>query len=170
MTATATRSAKVNRVSSTKQKLRTCITIFGALLCHHCTTTTWKWRISRFVEDVNTRKLLSFSFLDLQYSFFGIQLQKNLPAFEWTKWNNQVTLSDGFRSLSSLLYLCLTELTVAHSLTAARTSNSSIISLSLWSSCAKASSDNSWKPFVLKTLSVFSSMNSKQRSLNSSCP
>ena len=163
MTATATRSAKVNRVSSTKQKLRTCITIFGALLCHHCTTTTWKWRISRFVEDVNTRKLLSFSFLDLQYSFFGIQLQKNLPAFEWT-------LSDGFRSLSSLLYLCLTELTVAHSLTAARTSNSSIISLSLWSSCAKASSDNSWKPFVLKTLSVFSSMNSKQRSLNSSCP
>ena len=64
----------------------------------------------------------------------------------------------------------LTELTVAHSLTAARISSSSIMSLSLWRSSAKASSDNSWNPFVLKTLSVFSSMKSKQRSLNSSCP
>ena len=25
-------------------------------LCHYCTTTTWKWQISRFMEDVNKRR------------------------------------------------------------------------------------------------------------------
>ena len=42
---------------------------------------------------MNTRKRLSSNFLDLRYSFLGIQRQKNLSSFEWTKWNNRVTLS-----------------------------------------------------------------------------
>ena len=37
-------------------------------LCRHGTTTTWKCLISRFVEDVNTRQRLSFSFPELRYS------------------------------------------------------------------------------------------------------
>ena len=34
---------------------------FCTFLCRHCTTTTWKFLISRFVEDVSTRQRLSFS-------------------------------------------------------------------------------------------------------------
>ena len=37
-------------------------------LCRHRTTTTWNCLISRFVEDVNTRQRLSFSFPELRYS------------------------------------------------------------------------------------------------------
>ena len=37
-------------------------------LCRHRTTTTWNSLISRFVEDVNTRQRLSFSFPEFRYS------------------------------------------------------------------------------------------------------
>ena len=36
---------------------------------------------TRFVEDVNARPRLSFSYLELSIQFFGIQLQKRLPIF-----------------------------------------------------------------------------------------
>ena len=54
---------KSNRFILAKQQLCTCIT-----LSRHCTITTWNCLISRFVEDVNTRQRLSFSFPELWYS------------------------------------------------------------------------------------------------------
>ena len=45
-----------------KQQLCTCIMLFCTFLCRRCTTTTWKWLISRFSEDMNTRQRLSTSF------------------------------------------------------------------------------------------------------------
>ena len=41
---------------------------FCTFLSRRCTTTTWKWPISSFVEDRNTRQQLSFSFPELWYS------------------------------------------------------------------------------------------------------
>ena len=52
----------------TKQQLCTCITLFCTFLCRHCTTTTWNFIFSRFVEDVNTGQKFSFSFPELWYS------------------------------------------------------------------------------------------------------
>ena len=44
-----------------------------------CTTAAWKWLVSRFVQDGNTRPLLSFSFLDKAFiESFRIQLQKKI--------------------------------------------------------------------------------------------
>ena len=60
-------------------QLCTCITLFCTFFCRHCTTTTWKCLISRFVEVVNTRQrstFLSFQFPDLWYILL-FQLQKN---------------------------------------------------------------------------------------------
>ena len=48
-----------------KQQLCTCITIFCTFLCRRCTTTTWKYLISRFDEDVKTRQRFSSSFPEL---------------------------------------------------------------------------------------------------------
>ena len=74
---------KSNRLRSAKQRLCTCITLFCAFLCRHCTTTTWISLISRFVEDVNTRQRLSFSFPGLRWSLLeSMQPQKKkLPTF-----------------------------------------------------------------------------------------
>ena len=33
----------------------TCVTLFCTFLCRHYTTTTWRYLISRFMEDVNNR-------------------------------------------------------------------------------------------------------------------
>ena len=66
-----------------KQQLWTCIMLFCTFLSRCCTATTWKCLISRFVEDGKTRHQLSFYFLELWYSPFRIQLQKNLPEFDW---------------------------------------------------------------------------------------
>ena len=57
-----------NRFILGKQQLGTCITSFCTFPCRHCTTTTWKCLISRFVEDGNTRQHFSFSFPELWYS------------------------------------------------------------------------------------------------------
>ena len=38
------------------------------LLCRHCTTTTWNFLISRFMEDVNTSQRFSSCFCELRYS------------------------------------------------------------------------------------------------------
>ena len=49
----------------------------------HCTTTTWKCLISRFVEDVNTRQRLSSSLPELRYSLLEfISRKKKLPTFD----------------------------------------------------------------------------------------
>ena len=56
---------KCNRFGLTKQQLCMCITFVCTFICRRCKTTTWKWLISRFVEDANTRQQLSFSFPEL---------------------------------------------------------------------------------------------------------
>ena len=53
---------------SKKKQLWTCITRFCTFLSRHCTTTSWKCLISRFVEDGNTKKQLSCTFPKLCYS------------------------------------------------------------------------------------------------------
>ena len=53
------------------QQLCPCITPFSTFLSHHCTTATSKCLISR-----------SFSFPEIWYSHFRIQLQKTLPTFD----------------------------------------------------------------------------------------
>ena len=41
------------------------ITLFYTFLCHHCTATTEKCLISRFIEDVNKQRLIFFSLSEL---------------------------------------------------------------------------------------------------------
>ena len=52
-----------------KQQLCTCITLFCTFHCHHCTTTTEKYVISRFMEDENKRLLNFLSLSELEYVF-----------------------------------------------------------------------------------------------------
>ena len=62
------RQKKKKRFRLTKQQLCKCITLFCTFLCLHGTTTTWKYLISRLVEDLKTRHRLYFSFPELLYS------------------------------------------------------------------------------------------------------
>ena len=57
---------KRNKFRLVKQQLCTVITPFCTFICRHCTTTTWKCLISRFIVDVNKlrRILLSLSKLE----------------------------------------------------------------------------------------------------------
>ena len=73
---------KSNSFRLAKQQLCTCITLFCTFLCSHCTTTTWKCLISRFVKDVDTRQWLSFSFPELWKMFWRIQIWEKLPTFD----------------------------------------------------------------------------------------
>ena len=73
---------KSNRFRLAKQQLCTCITLFCTFLCRHCTTTTWKCLISRFVENANTRQQLYFSFAELWYSLLEFNSRKKLPTFD----------------------------------------------------------------------------------------
>ena len=79
-----------NRVRLVKQQLCTCITLFCTFLCRHCTTTTWKCLISRFVENANTRQQLYFSFAELWYSLLEFNSRKNCQHLtNWTRWNKR---------------------------------------------------------------------------------
>ena len=65
-----------------KQQLCTCSTLFCTFFCRHCTTTTWKCLISRFVENVNTRQRL--------YSILEFNSRKNWQYLtSWTRWNKR---------------------------------------------------------------------------------
>ena len=57
------------------------ITLFCTFLCRHCTTTTWKCLISRFVKDVNKQWQNSFSSWTWIW-LIEIQLQKSSLAFD----------------------------------------------------------------------------------------
>ena len=75
-----------NRFRLAKQQLCTCITLFCTFLCRHCTTTTWKCLIERFVEDVYTRQRLSSSFSELRYSLLEFNSRKNCQHLtNWTR-------------------------------------------------------------------------------------
>ena len=96
---------KSNRFILAKQQLCTCIT-----LSRHCTITTWNCLISRFVEDVNTRQRLSFSFPELWYSLLEFNSRKICQHLtNWTSWNKRDKVWSSANSLrerrkSSLLF------------------------------------------------------------------
>ena len=91
---------KRNGFRSAKQQLCTCITLFCTFLCRHCTTTTWKCLISRFVEDGNTRQQLSFSLPELWNSPLEINSKKTCqPVTNWTRWNKHYKVWDSANSL-----------------------------------------------------------------------
>ena len=57
--------------------------------CRHCTTTTWNCLVSRFVEDVNTRRL-SFSFSKLWYGLLEFNFRKiRQHLTNWTRWDTR---------------------------------------------------------------------------------
>ena len=63
---------------------------FCKFLCRHCTTTTWKFIISRFVEDVNKRQRFSFSSPELRFSILEFNSRKNCQHLtNWTIWNKR---------------------------------------------------------------------------------
>ena len=70
------REKNSNRFRLAKQQLSTCTTLFCTFLCRHCTTTTWKCLISRFVGDVNLIQRLSFSFPEV-WQVWDILLEFN---------------------------------------------------------------------------------------------
>ena len=79
---------KTNSFGLKKQQLCTCIMLFVHFFYRRCTATTWKFLISRFVEDVNTRQRLSFSFPELWCVSFRIQLKKVCQHLtNETRWN-----------------------------------------------------------------------------------
>ena len=70
------------KVQISKTTTFMCITLVRTFLCRRCTTTTWKYIISRFVEDLNTRQRFSFSLPELRsMQSFRIHLQKKSPTF-----------------------------------------------------------------------------------------
>ena len=83
---TSTRTAKQQYVNTGKI---TTVTIF---LWHHFTTTTWRYLISCFVENANTRhskdKRLSFSFPELRQTYLEFTSRKKCQHLtNWTRWN-----------------------------------------------------------------------------------
>ena len=59
-------------------------------LCRHCATTTWKYLISHFVDNVNTRQQLSLSFPELQYSLLEFNSRKNCQNLtNWNRYNKR---------------------------------------------------------------------------------
>ena len=81
------RGQKSNRFRLAKQQLCTCITLFDTFLCRRCTTTTWKWLNSRFVEGGNTRQRHSSSFPELRCSPLEFNSKQIRHHFvNWTRW------------------------------------------------------------------------------------
>ena len=82
---------KSKRFRLAKQQLCACITLFCTFLCRRWTTTTWKCLISRFVEDVNSRRLF-FCFPELWYSLLEFNSRKICQHFmNWMScnWNKR---------------------------------------------------------------------------------
>ena len=92
------RGGQGERHKSTKQQLCTNITHFCSFLCRCCTTTTWNHLVSRFREDVYTRRKFFFSYSELRYSPLELLLNWNAPTFD--KLNEML---GGWKSVNSLL-------------------------------------------------------------------
>ena len=58
------------------------ITFSCTFRCRHCTTTTWKCLISRFMEDINKRWWIFLSLFKLEYGPLRNQLKGNSPSFD----------------------------------------------------------------------------------------
>ena len=91
---------KSNRFRLIKQQLCPRIMLFCTFLCRRCTTTTWKCQISLFVEDVNTRQQLSFSFPELWYSLLEFKSRDICQHLtNWMSWNKRDKVWDRANSL-----------------------------------------------------------------------
>ena len=58
---------KSKRFRLVKQQFCTRITLFWTFLCHHCTTTTWKYLTSFFKADVKKRRCVFLSLFKLEF-------------------------------------------------------------------------------------------------------
>ena len=68
-----------------------CASTFLLFLCCHCRTTTQKFLISHFVEDMNTRQDFLFLFLNFDTVFWNSTPEKNCQHLtNWTRWNEHV--------------------------------------------------------------------------------
>ena len=109
---------KSKRFRFAKQQLCACITLFCTFLCRRWTTTTWKCLISRFVEDVNSRRLF-FCFPELWYSLLEFNARKicqhfmNWMSCNWNKrdkvWSSANSLFK-WRFRNRRRYCCLSSL------------------------------------------------------------
>ena len=73
-----------------KQQLCMWIMLFSTFLNHCCTTMTWTFLISRFVEDGNTTQQLFFSFPELSYSPLEFNSRKICQhSTNCTRWNKR---------------------------------------------------------------------------------
>ena len=78
---------KSDRFTLAKQQLCTCITFFCTFLCRHCTTTTWKCLISRFMKG-REHKTTFFCFPENRYSLLEFNFRANWQhLINWTSWN-----------------------------------------------------------------------------------
>ena len=78
--------------------------LFVNFFFRHCTTVMWKCLFSHFVEDVNTRPRLSFSFPELQYTLLEFNSTKNWQhLMNWTRLNRRDKV---WSSVTSLLEWC----------------------------------------------------------------
>ena len=107
------------------------------------TTTTWKCLISGFVEDVNTRQRLSFSFPELWYSLLKFNTRKKCQHLtNWTSWNKRDKVWSRVNSLFKWRFssrrsrCCLSSLITLTSHFGQKLSRNSVdpLSLSLWRS------------------------------------
>ena len=90
-----------------KQHLCMWIMLFSTFLNHCCTTMTWTFLISRFVEDGNTTQQLSFSFPELSYSPLEFNSRKiRQHSTNCTRWNKRNKVW-GSLKLSPMLLLKL---------------------------------------------------------------
>ena len=81
---------------------------FCTLLCRHCRTTTWNCLISRFVEDVNTRQLLSFSFSWTPSVFQNSTPQKKFQHLTTcTRWKRREKVWSSATSLLSNVFVAV---------------------------------------------------------------
>ena len=89
---------KSNRFRRTKQQLCTCNTLYIPLPSLYDYDV--KCLITRFVENVNTRQQLYFSFPELRYSLLEFNSKKNSPHLtKWTRWNKRDKVWSGATSL-----------------------------------------------------------------------
>ena len=102
---------------------------FWTFLSGRCTTTTWDWLISRFVEGGKTRQQLPFSFPELWHTLLEFNSRKICQHLtHWTSWNYR----DKVCSATSLLkwrfrsrhrHCCLNSLLCRHNRDLTKASN-----------------------------------------------
>ena len=76
------------------------ITLYCTFPCHHCMTPTWKFLMSHFVENINTRKRLYFPFSEVWYSPLEFNFRKICHSLtNETRWNKSIKVWSSTNSL-----------------------------------------------------------------------